>query len=54
MYESQEIRHYQARSTEERRRMPNRYFFTSRSAFVKLPYIHSFDCKLAIEFDGGV
>ena len=31
--ERQKIRHYRARSTEERR-MPNRYFFTSRVAYV--------------------
>ena len=28
--ERQKIRHYRARSTEERRRMPNSIFFTSR------------------------
>ena len=36
--ERQKIRHYHARSTEERR-MPNRDFFTSRGAYVKLRYI---------------
>ena len=35
------IRHCRARSAEERRRrrMPNRDFFTSRGAYVKLRYI---------------
>ena len=37
--ERQKIRHYRAGSTKERRRMPNRDFFTSRSAYVKLRYI---------------
>ena len=39
--ECQKIRHYRARSAEERRRiiMPNRDFFTSRGAYVKLRYI---------------
>ena len=38
--ERQKIRHYSARSTEERRRrMPNRDFFTSRGAYVNLRYI---------------
>ena len=52
--ERQKIRHYRARSAEERRRkrrrrrrrrkrrrrrMPNRDFFTSRGAYVKLRYI---------------
>ena len=38
--ERQKIGHYRARSTEERRRrMPNRYFFTSRGAYVNLRYI---------------
>ena len=36
--ERQKIRHYSARSAEERR-MPNRNFFNSRGAFVKLRYI---------------
>ena len=36
--ERQKIRHYRARSTEERR-MPNHYFFTSRGAYVNLRYI---------------
>ena len=40
--ERQKIRHYRARSAEERRRrkrMPNRYFFTSRGAYIKLCYV---------------
>ena len=37
--ERQKIRHYRARSTEERRRMPNRDFFTSRGEYVNLRYI---------------
>ena len=53
--ERQKIRHYRARSGRRRRRMPNRYFFTSRSAYVKLRYITMlFDWKSAVEHDGGV
>ena len=37
--ERQKMRHYRARSTEKRRRMPNHDFFTSRGAYVKLRYI---------------
>ena len=38
--EHQKIRHYRARSAEERRRMPNRDFFTSRGCtYLKLRYI---------------
>ena len=37
--ERQKIQHYRARSTEERRRMQNRDFFTSRDAYVILRYI---------------
>ena len=38
--ECQKIRHYRTRSTEEEeRRMSNRNFFTSRSAYVNLHYI---------------
>ena len=39
--ERQKIRHYRARSTEERRRIRRRNsdFFTSRGAYVKLRYI---------------
>ena len=47
--EHQKIRHYRARSTEERRRtrrMPNRDFFTSRGAYVKLR------CYTLISFGG--
>ena len=56
--ERQMIRHYHARSTEERRRMPNRDFFTLRGAYVNLHYIsmlytHSI-LKSTLEHDGGV
>ena len=38
--ERQKIRHYRARSAEERRRrMPNRNFFTLHGAYVNLRYI---------------
>ena len=40
--ERQKIRHYRARSTEERRRIrrkPNRDFFTSRGAYVNCAII---------------
>ena len=38
--ERQKIRHYRARSMKkEEKRMPNRYFFTSRVVFVNLRYI---------------
>ena len=37
--EHQTIRHYRARSTEERRRKKNAKFFTSRGAYVNLHYI---------------
>ena len=37
--ERQKIRHYHARSTEERRRMPNHDFYTLCGAYVKLRYI---------------
>ena len=58
--ERYKIRHYHARSTEERRRirrMPNLYFFTSRGVRKRALYsdvIHSFVWKSAIEHDGGV
>ena len=58
--ERQKIRHYSARSAEERRRrMPNRDFFTSCGTYIKLCYIamlyvHSFDWKPDVEYDGGV
>ena len=37
--ELQKIRHCRARSTEERRRMPNCDFFTSRGAYVNCAII---------------
>ena len=48
--ECQKIRHYHARSTEERR-MPNRDFFTSRAAYVNcaiiaMLYTHSIGNQL--------
>ena len=58
--ECQKIRHYRARSTEERRRKKKNAksrFFTSRGAYVNLRYIamlYSFDWKSAVEHDGGV
>ena len=56
------IRHYRARSTEERRRrnrrMPNRDLFYFTQCVRTLRYysdvIHSFDWKSAIEHDVGV
>ena len=54
------IRHYRARSTEERRRrIPNHDFFTSRGAYIRKlvlysDVIHLFHWKSAIEHDGGV
>ena len=43
--ECQKILHYRARSTEERRRrMPNGFFFTSCSAYVKLRYNFLYCC----------
>ena len=55
--ERQKMRHYRARSAEERR-MPNRDFFYSARCVRKLALysdvIHSFDWKSAIEHDGGV
>ena len=60
----QKIQNYRDRSIEERRRkkkknVKSRFFFTSRCAYVqlryiKMLYIHSFDCNSAIEHDGGV
>ena len=64
--ERQKIRHYRARSTEERRRIRRRKkkknaksrFFTSHGAYVNCAIysdvIHSFDWKSAVEHDGGV
>ena len=46
--ERQKIGHYRARSTEERRRMPNRYFLLRavriyvNCAIIALLYTHSF------------
>ena len=37
--ERQKIRHYRARSAEERRRMPNLRFFTSRGMYVNCAII---------------
>ena len=37
--ERQKIRYYHARSTEERRRMPNRVFFISRGAYINCAII---------------
>ena len=57
----QNIRHYRARSTEEReeeeRRMPNYYFYFTRCIRKLELYsdvIHSFYWKSAIEDDGDV
>ena len=59
--ERQKMRHYRARSAEERRRKKECQIaiFTLRGAYVNLRYIsmlyiHSFDCKSAIEHNGGV
>ena len=66
--ECQKIRHYRARTTEERRkrrmphcesrRMPNRDFFyfvrCVRKVVLYSDVIHSFDCKSAIEYEGCV
>ena len=60
--ERQKIRHFCARSTEDRRRirrrrMPNHDFFTLRGAYINCAnsdVIHSFHWKSAIEHDGGV
>ena len=52
MNDSQKIRHYRARSTEEERRMPNRdFFFTSCGAYVNcaimaMLYTHSIGNQL--------
>ena len=56
--ECQKIRHYHARSAEERRRMPNRdifFYFARRVRKLALysDVIHLFDWKSAIEHDGG-
>ena len=60
--ERQKIRHYRARSTEERRRrrirrIPNRDFNFARYIRKIALYsdlIHSFDRKSPVEHDGGV
>ena len=59
--ERQKIRHYHARSTEERRRKKKNAksrFFYFAWCICKLRYysgvIHSFDWKSAIKHDGGV
>ena len=55
--ERPKIRHYRARSAEERRRISNRYFYLALCV-CKLRYysdlIHLFDWKSAVEHDGGV
>ena len=57
--ECQTIRHYRARSTEERRRKKNaksQFFYFARCVRKLALYsdvIHSFDWKSAIEHDGG-
>ena len=61
--ERQKIRHYRARSTEERRRIRKKKNAKSRfflhcavRTYIALysDVIHSFDWKSAIEHDGGV
>ena len=57
--ERQKIRHYHTRSAEERRiKNAKSRFFYFMQCVRKLRYygdvIHSFDCKSAIEHDGGV
>ena len=58
--ERQKIRHYHARSTEERRKkkkcqIANFYFaWCVRKLCYYSDVIHSFDWKSAIEHDGGV
>ena len=60
--ESQKIRDYRARSTEERRRRKkknakSRFFYFARCVCKLALYsdvIHSFDWKSAINHDGGV
>ena len=55
----QKMRHYRARSAEERRRKnaKSRIFYFARCVLKVALYsnvIHSFDCKSAVERDGGV
>ena len=58
--ERHKIRHYRARSTEERRRKKNaksRFFYFARHILKLALYsdiIHLFDWKSAVEHDGGV
>ena len=56
--ERRKIRHYRARSTEERRRKNAKsLFFTLCGAYVNcaiIAVIYSFDWKSAVEHDGGV
>ena len=63
--ERQKIRHYRARSTEERRIRRRRrrkknaksrffYFVRVRKLTLYSDVIHLFDCKSAVEHDGGV
>ena len=61
--ERQKIRHYRARSTEERRRRKMKknakslFFYFARCVRKLALYsdvIHSFDWKSAVEHDGGV
>ena len=51
--ERQKIRHYRARSAEEKR-IPNRFARCVRKIALYSDVIHSFDWKSAIEHDGGV
>ena len=58
--ERQKMRHYRARSAEERRRRKNaksRFFYFARCVHKLALYnddIHSFDCKSAVQHSGGV
>ena len=54
--ERQNIRHYRARSAEERRRKKFIFYFARCESKFALysDIIHSFDWKSAIEHDGGV
>ena len=54
--ERQKIRHYRARSTEERRRRNSDFYFARcvRKIALYSDFIHSFDWKSAVEHDGGV
>ena len=51
------IRHYRARSTEEKRRIRRTIFYFARCVRKPALYsdvIHLFDWKSAVEHDGGV